>query len=97
MRVAFPQLSGDISVSKRLITIGVVLVLLAMVPFVAWPVYKTFFPQPVSTALFNRTKAAVEKNPQLQSEWNAALQDGVLTWPEASAILQKAGEKADPE
>jgi len=25
------------------------------------------------------------------------MEDGVLTWPEAKAILEKAGEKAEPE
>ena len=39
----------------------------------------------------------VEQNPQLKPDWDKAMEDGVLTWPEANAILEKVGEKADPE
>ena len=39
----------------------------------------------------------VEKNPRLQPAWDIALQDDVLTWPEANVILESAGEKAEPD
>jgi hypothetical protein len=77
--------------------IGAILVILALIPFLAWPLWKRLTPKPVSPALFERTKAAVEKNPQLRPEWDKAMEDGVLTWSEANAILEKAGEKAEPE
>jgi len=85
-------------VSRRtFILIGAILVFLALIPFIVWPVYKYFSPTPVSEALFNRTKEAVEKNPKLKPDWDEAMRDGVLTFPEAKAILEKAGEKVDPE
>ena len=64
---------------------------------VAWPIYKMYRLTPVSATLRERTKKAVEKNPHLQPDWDKAMEDGVLTWPEAKAILEKAGEKAEPE
>ena len=51
----------------------------------------------VNAATYARTKAAVEKNPRLQPAWDIALQDDVLTWPEAKVILESAGEKAEPD
>ena len=47
--------------------------------------------------LTERTKALVDKNPRLKADWDKAMEDGVLTWSEANSILEKAGEKADPE
>jgi hypothetical protein len=78
--------------------IWAILALLAMASLVvAWPMYKKYNLRPVSAALMERTKKVVEKNPRLQPDWDKAMEDGVLTWPEAKAILEKAGEKADPE
>jgi hypothetical protein len=69
-----------------------------MVSFlVAWPMYKKHHLRAASAALMERTKNVVEKNPQLKPDWDRAMEDGVLTWPEANAILEKAGEKAEPE
>jgi hypothetical protein len=76
---------------------GAILCLLAVLPFAAWPVLKWLRPRPVSDALFERTKAVVEKNPRLKPAWDKAMEDGVLTWPEAKEILESAGEKAEPE
>jgi hypothetical protein len=70
---------------------------MAMVFFVSWPVWQWLKFKPVSAAMYERTKAAVAKNPRLQPAWDIALQDGVLTWSEARVILESAGEKADPE
>jgi hypothetical protein len=79
--------------------VWLILALVAMVCFVmAAPLYKKLSIRPASPALVERTKKAVEKNPQLQADWDRALkEDGVLTWPKANAILEKVGEKADPE
>jgi hypothetical protein len=44
-----------------------------------------------------RTQQAVDKNPQLKPDWDKALEDGVLTYAGAKSILEKAGEKAEPE
>ena len=84
--------------SRRAKQIWAVVALLAMASFtLAWPLYKKFSVKPVGAALMERTKKAVEKNPRLQPDWDRAMEDGVLTWDEANAILEKAGEKAEPE
>jgi hypothetical protein len=84
--------------SRRTKQIVAIVALLAMTMFiVAWPIYKKRSLRAVSAALMERTKKVVEKNPQLQADWNKAMEDGVLTWPEANAILEKVGEKAEPE
>ena len=64
---------------------------------VSWPVWKAIKFKSVNAATYGRTKAAVEKNPRLQPAWDIALQDDVLTWPEAKVILESAGKKAEPD
>ena len=49
----------------------------------------------VDTALRARAQALVEKNPQLQPAWAIAIQDDVLTMPEAKVIVEAAGEKIE--
>ncbi|HEY1380065.1 MAG TPA: hypothetical protein VGF55_24895 [Gemmataceae bacterium] len=84
--------------NRRKKQIGVVLGLVAIAFFAAAvPLYKWYRNRPVSARLFEKTKALVEKNPQLQPAWDAAVQDGVLTWPEAREIWDRAGEKPEPE
>jgi hypothetical protein len=74
------------------------LAVLAMVCFIlAWPLYKKRTFQAARASLIERTRLVVEKNPHLQPDWDKAMKDGVLTWSEANAILQKAGEKPEPE
>jgi hypothetical protein len=77
--------------------IGVLLTLLAVVAFSAWPIWMWLRPKAVSAELFGRTKALVEQNPQLRPAWDEAMRDGVLTWPEAKAIWERAGKKVEPE
>jgi hypothetical protein len=57
---------------------------MAVVFFVSWPARKWIKFRPVSASLYETTKAAVDKNPRLQPAWDIALQDRVLTWPEAN-------------
>ena len=85
--------------SRRMKQDWLILALVAMVCFVvALPLYKKLSIRPASPALVERTKKVVEKNPQLQADWDRAIkEDSVLTWPKANAILEKVGEKADPE
>jgi hypothetical protein len=72
--------------------------LVAIACFIAgWPIYNKLSLRPVGTRVMERTRKAVEQNPQLQPDWDRAMADGVLTWPEARAILEKAGQKAEPE
>jgi len=64
---------------------------------VAWPMYKKLRLKAASAAVMDRTKRAVDRNPQLKPDWDKAMEDGVLTSDEAKAILEKAGEKAEPD
>jgi hypothetical protein len=78
--------------------IGVFLALAAIAVFALWtPISKWLHVQAVSSALQNRTKSLVEQNPQLQPAWTIAMQDEVLTFPEATVIVEAAGEKISPE
>ena len=83
--------------SRGVMQVGAVLCLVAIVFFSAWPVWKWLTVKPVSASVYDRTKAVVDKNPHLKPAWDIALQDGVLTWPEARVILRSAGEPADSE
>jgi hypothetical protein len=65
--------------------------------FAGRPIWMWLNAKAVSAALRNRTEALVEKNPQLQPAWVIAMQDEVLTWPEAKVIVEAAGEKVQPE
>jgi hypothetical protein len=78
-------------------TAGAILGLVAMVFFASAPIWKWILVRPVSTRMYERTKAVVDKNPNLKPAWDIATQDGVLTWEEAKVILEAAGEKAEPE
>jgi hypothetical protein len=82
-------------VNRQTMVFGAVLCLVAVVSFSAWPVWTRITHKAVSAALYERTKAAVDKNPRLKPAWDIALQDDVLTWPEAKIILESAGEKVD--
>ena len=85
--------------SRRAKQIWTVVALVAMVSFIiAWPLYNKLSVKKANAALIERVKKAVKKNPRLQTDWDRAIEeDGVLTWPKANAILEKAGEKAEPE
>ena len=76
---------------------GVILCLVAVISFSLWPLWKAISIRRANAALLERTRAAVEKHPELKPAWNIAMQDGVLTWDEAKEILEAAGEKVDPE
>jgi hypothetical protein len=70
--------------------------LLALLPFVGWPVYKKLTLNKAGPALIERTTKAVEKHPELKPDYDKAMEDGVLTYDEAKAILEKAGEAVGP-
>jgi hypothetical protein len=76
---------------------GAVLMLLALVPFLGWPLYKKYFSRRASTALIERTKKAVEKHPELKADYDKSMQEGVLTYDKAKEILEKAGETVGPD
>jgi hypothetical protein len=92
-----PFVEEETTVTRRFTMLGAIFCLVAMVFFASWPVWKSIKNRPVSASLYLRTKAAVDKNPSLKPAWDIALQDEVLTWPEAKVILESAGEKAEPD
>ncbi len=77
--------------------VGAILCLMAMAFFAGWPFWKWFNARAVSAALQARTKALVEKSPQLQLAWDIAMQDSVLTWPEAKIIVESTGGKVESD
>ena len=76
---------------------GIILCLVAIVSFSIWPLWKWLSVKSANAALQERTRAAVEKHPELKPAWNIAMEDGVLTWSEAKEIVEGAGEKLEPE
>jgi hypothetical protein len=70
----------------------VVLLFLALLPFVGWPVYKNLTFRKASAALIERTRNAVEKHPELKPDYDKAMEDGALSYDDAKKILEKAGE-----
>jgi hypothetical protein len=76
---------------------GVILALVAMISFSAWPLWKYLTVRAANAALQARTEALVAKHPELKPAWNIAMMDGQLTWAEAKEILESKGEKVDPE
>jgi hypothetical protein len=83
--------------NQRTKHVGLTLALMAMAFFAGWPFWSWLNKKAVSSTLRARTESLVEKNPQLQPAWQVALEDDVLTWPEAKIIVQAAGEKIDPQ
>lgn len=81
--------------SPRTKQIGVVLGLMSMTFFVSWPFWKWFYLKSVQASMRDRTQALVDDNPQLKPAWDVAVEDGVLTLPEAKIILIAGGEKID--
>ncbi|MGD9632473.1 MAG: hypothetical protein AB7G28_18940 [Pirellulales bacterium] len=77
--------------------VGAILCLMAMSFFAALPFWKWFSARAVSATVQTRTRSLVEANSQLQPAWDVAMQDGVLTYPEAKVIVEAAGEKLDAE
>jgi hypothetical protein len=76
---------------------AVTLCLVAIVSFSAWPLWKHLHVKRANAALEARTRALVEKHPELKPAWNIAMEDGVLTREEAKQIVEGAGEKLGPE
>jgi hypothetical protein len=83
--------------SSRTKQIGVAACLVAMAFFAGWPFWKWVDARAVSAPLRARTEALVDTNPQLRPAWDIAMQDEVLTWPEAKVIVEAAGEKLEQE
>jgi hypothetical protein len=82
---------------RQMMKFAVTLCLVAIVSFSAWPVWKSLHVRQANAALEARTRALVEKHPELRPAWNIAMQDGVLTYDEAKEIIEGAGEKMDSE
>jgi hypothetical protein len=82
---------------RTFIISGTVLMFLALIPFVGWPIYKNLTLRKASAALAERTRKALEKHPELKPDYDKAMEDGVLSYDEAKEILEKAGEKVGPD
>ena len=82
---------------RRTKQIGATFCLMAMAFFAGWPFWKWVNVRAVDAATRRRAETLVEKNPQLQSAWAIAIQDDVLTLPEATVIVEAAGEKIEPQ
>jgi hypothetical protein len=76
---------------------GTVLMFLALLPFVGWPLYKQLTFKKASPALAERLRKAVEQHPELKTDYDKALKDDVLGYDKAKEILEKAGEKVRPD
>lgn len=77
--------------------VGVVLALVAMISFGAWPFWKYMYHRQATAELQERTRALVDANPELKVAWIVAMQDDVLTEQEATAIVEGANDQAMPE
>lgn len=75
--------------------VGVILALVAMISFGAWPFWKALYFNVASAALQERASQLAQKDPSLQTAWDVALTDGVLTQAEAKLIVEGAGEKLE--
>jgi hypothetical protein len=96
--IAYPiPKEGPETMSHQIKVFSVILCLVAITSFSAWPMWTWLSVKSANAALQAKTRAAVEKHPELRPALNIAMQDGVLTWPEAKEILEAAGEKVDPE
>ncbi|HMF12648.1 MAG TPA: hypothetical protein VKE94_10095 [Gemmataceae bacterium] len=82
---------------KTLMVSGTVLMFVALLPFLARPIYKSLILKKASPALIERTTKAVEKHPELKPDYDRAMEDGVLSYDEAKEILEKAGETVGPD
>ncbi|QDU25641.1 hypothetical protein ETAA8_07110 [Anatilimnocola aggregata] len=79
---------------RRTKKVGVVLALVAMVVFILPMCGWLWYLRVANANLVTRTRAVVEKNPQLQAAWEQAMQDKMLTAAEAKAIEDAAGQPA---
>ena len=82
---------------RTFLIFGVVLMLLALLPFLGWPLYKKLTLKKASPALIERTRKAVENHPELKPDYDKAMEDGVLSYDEAKEILEKTGETVGPD
>ena len=83
--------------SRQTQVFSVILCLVAITSFSLWPLWTQLTIKSVNKSIEAKTRAAVDKRPELRPALNIALHDGVLTRPEAKEILEAAGEKIDPE
>lgn len=83
--------------SSRTKQFGAVMCLVAMAFFAGWPFWSWVNARPVSRQVRERTEALVKSKPELQTAWEIAVQDDVLTRPEAQVLVEAAGEKLEAE
>jgi uncharacterized protein YpmB len=84
-------------VNRRWRQIGAVLALVAMVIFASGSFWYWLRNKAVSAAIQERAADIVRRHPELQTAWDKALEDQVLTQSEADEIAQSAGESLEPQ
>lgn len=81
--------------NRRWTKIGAVLALVAMVIFASGSFWFWLQNKAVSAAIQARAADIVRRHPELQTAWEKALEDQVLTQSEADEIAQAGGESLD--
>ncbi|SFH63008.1 hypothetical protein [Planctomicrobium piriforme] len=75
----------------------VILCLVGILSFSAWPLWELISVKAASNALQARAQAAVAAHPELKPALTIAMMDGVLTHAEAKEIVEATGEKVTAE
>lgn len=71
--------------------VGVILTLVAMISFGAWPFWKAWNYRLASDALQKRVNQLAAENPSLKTALDVAMVDGVLSEGEAELIVVAGG------
>ena len=82
---------------RRTKIIGAIVGIVAIVFLATLPFWEAIYARSASAALRERARVLVEQHPELKAAWEQALQDEVLTRPEALAIVEEAGEKVSAD
>lgn len=83
--------------NNRTKAIGLVLALVAIASFAAWPLWRWLNLKQANAALAARAQALAEKDAKLKAAWQKAMEDEFLSQEEAEAIVVSAGETVTPE
>ncbi len=67
---------------------AVTLALVAMLSFIAWPLWQAIITKEANRELQAQVQALAAKDPQLKAALDVALLDGVLTEAEAEIIIK---------
>jgi hypothetical protein len=74
---------------------AVTLALVAMLSFIAWPLWQAIITKEANREMQARVQALAAKDVQLKAALDVAMLDGVLTVPEAEIIIKGGGEEVN--